>query len=297
MDYILENEFLKVTVSSVGAELKSVICKADDVQHIWQADPAVWGSHAPILFPYTGRLKDGKMTAKGQTFDNLKPHGFARTLEHSFVYQNKETLVLQLTDSPETLAVWPWQFRLLSAFTIEGDTLHHTLTVENRDEEDIQFGLGFHPGFALPFDDIHTPDDYCLGFDKLESPLCMDTSNQGLISGKTYYLGKNIRNIPLDDQLFASDSHCMTGLQSDTLGIYEKGTGRAVVCSIKAFPHCLIWSKPGVPQFVCIEPWMSLPSPLEGSCAWEEKPAAARLQPGESFSATMSTAFVRQQPD
>ena len=59
MEYIIENELIKVTVTTWGAQVKSVIHKADGVEHMWQADPAVWGYHAPILFPWTGRLKDG----------------------------------------------------------------------------------------------------------------------------------------------------------------------------------------------------------------------------------------------
>ena len=293
MEFIIENEYLKVTVTGDGAQIKSVIRKSDNVEHMWQADPEVWGYHAPILFPYAGRLKDGKMIAKGQTIENGAPHGFARLMEHTLVVKNKDTLVLQLTDSPETLAMWPYRFRLLSSFVLDQDVLHHTLTVENRDDEEMPFGIGYHPAFALPFDDKHTYADYELRFDKLESPLCMDTAPRGLISGGTYYLGKNINTIPLDEQLFANDSHCMVGLQSDTLGLYEKDTGRGVVCSIKSFPYCLIWSKPGQPKFVCIEPWNSLPSPEQGGYEWSEKPAAAIIAPGESWSTTLSTAFVR----
>ena len=293
MEFTIENEYLKVTVTNNGAQLKSVLRKSDNVEHMWQADPAVWGSHAPILFPHTGKLKDGKMIAKGKTIENCPPHGIARNAEHELVVKNKDTLVLQLTDSPETLARWPYKFRLLSSFVLDQDVLHHTLTVENRDEEEMPFGIGFHPAFALPFDDQHTYEDYELRFDKLESPLCMETLPKGLITGNTYYLGKNLTAIALDDHLFDNDSHCMVGLRSDTLGIYEKNSGRGVVCSIKSFPYCLIWSKPGAPKFVCIEPWMSLPSPEAGGYEWSEKPAAAILAPGESWSTTMSTAFVR----
>ena len=50
---------------------------------------------------------------------------------------------------------------------------------------------------------------------------------------------------------------------------------------------------PGKPHFVCIEPWMSLPSFEGSSIKWEDKPAAAILSPGESWSTTLSTAFVR----
>ena len=293
MDYIIENEYLKVTVTTSGAQIKSVIRKCDGAEHIWQADPEVWGNSAPILFPHCGRLLDGKFIAKGETYETNLGHGFARLMEHTFVYQNKDTLVLQLTDTPETLVLWPYKFRLMSAFTIEGDVLHHTLTVENRDEEEMPFGIGYHPGFAIPFDDKHTFADYELRFDKLESPICLDTSCGGLISGKTYYLGNNLNTIPIDEELFANDSHCMTGLQSDTLGIYEKDSGRAVVCSIKNFPYCLIWSKAGEPKFVCIEPWHSLPSRTDGGYDWDQKPAAAILQPEESWSTTLSMAFVR----
>ena len=77
------------------------------------------------------------------------------------------------------------------------------------------------------------------------------------------------------------------------LGLYEKDSGRGVVCNIKNFPYCLIWSKPGVPKFICIEPWNSLPSYAEGGYSWEEKPAAARIQPGQCWSTTLSTSFVR----
>jgi aldose 1-epimerase len=293
MEYILENDFLKVTVTTWGAQVKSVVRKCDGVEHIWQADKAVWGYHAPILFPYCGRLKENKHIAKGQTYEWNAQHGFARTMEHEFVFQNKHTLVLQITDTPETLAVWPYKFRLMSAFTLEGDVLHHTLTVENQDEEELSFGIGFHPAFTLPFDENHTFKDYELRFDKNESPICLQMSPRGLVTGNTYFLGNNLNTIPVTEELFANDSHCFIGLQSDTLGLYEKDTGRAVICDISQFPYTLIWSKPGMPRFVCIEPWHSLPSPEGGSIRWEEKPAAAILLPGEAWSCTLSTTFAR----
>ena len=110
---------------------------------------------------------------------------------------------------------------------------------------------------------------------------------------RIFAISANIHALPIDEQLFANDSHCMVNLKSATLGIYEKGTGRAVVCNIAEFPYVLIWSKPGMPKFVCIEPWHSLPSAEGGSIKWEEKPAAAILNPGEAWSCTLSTSFVR----
>lgn len=292
MDYRIENEFLQVTVTTNGAQLKSVVHKQDGVEHMWQADPAVWGYHAPILFPHAGKLKDATLTAKGKDHPG-RPHGFARNLEHKFVSCEGNSIVLELTESEETLALWPYKFRLVSTFTLEGDTVHHTLTVENHDEEQMPFGIGFHPGFMLPFDDKHTYEDYELRFDCLESPLCLGVTAGGLMKNEHSYFAKNIRSIAIDEHLFDNDSYCLTGLASRTLGLYEKDTGRGVVCGIHNFPYVLIWSKPGAPKFICIEPWNSLPSPVEGSTDWDEKPAATILQPGESWDTTLSTSFVR----
>ena len=165
--------------------------------------------------------------------------------------------------------------------------------MENLDNDKLPFGIGYHPGFAVPFDDQHVATDYELRFNELEAPVCLNCLPTGLVQKDHYYLPANITSLPIDDQLFANDSHCMVNLKSATLGIYEKGTGRGVVCNIADFPYTLIWSKPGMPQFVCIEPWHSLPSAEGSSIKWEEKPAAAILNPGEAWSCTLSTSFVR----
>lgn len=292
MEYTIENEYLKVTVTTWGAQVKSVIRKCDGVEHMWQADKAVWGYHAPILFPHAGKVVDGTIHAKGKDYPSGQ-HGFARLMEHDFVEKNRDTIVLELCSSPETLAKFPYEFRLISTFTLDNDTLHHTLTVENLDEEMLPFGIGYHPAFTIPFDDKHTAEDYELRFSEMESPLCVSCQPNGLVRGKCYYLGSNIDAIPIDNRLFANDSHCMVNLKSKTLGLYERDTGRAVICDIEEFPYTLIWSKPGTPKFVCIEPWHSLPSAEKTGTDWTQKPAAAILAPGEAWETTLSMRFAR----
>lgn len=293
MIYTIENELLKVSVTTWGAQLCSVVRKCDGAEHIWQADKSVWGYHAPILFPYAGKLVDGKMEAKGGVYEGGQ-HGFARLMEHAFVRQSANEIVLELTENEQTLAQWPWRFRLTSHFILEGDRLLHRLEVENRDEDDMRFGIGYHPAFSVPFDEGHTAADYELRFDSIQSPMCLNTNPLGLLHGDWYFLGKNLDTIPLTPDLFANDSHCMFGLSAKTLGLYEKGTGRGVVCEIDHFPYCLIWSKPGWPTpFVCIEPWMSLPAAETDGYDWCSRAAAAQLQPGQKWHVDLATRFVR----
>lgn len=294
MEYILENEYLKVTVTTRGAQVKSLIRKSDGVEHIWCGDPEVWEHHAPILFPCCGRLKDSTLEAKDQVATNCIPHGFDRTMEHKMVFCGENSVVMELTETPQTLALWPYRFRLVSTITLEGDTIHHTLTVENHDEEEMPFGIGFHPAFAIPFDDKHQTEDYVIRFDNVESPICLGLTPDGLVDDTFYYLGKNIREVPVSRELFSKGSHFMTGLSSRTMGLFEQDTGRGVVMSIRNFPYVVLWAKGGMePRFVCMEPWHSTPSPANGSSKWEEKPAAAILAPGQEWSTTLSTSFVR----
>ena len=292
MDYTIENNLLRVTITQWGAQIKSVVHKSDNVEHIWNGNPEVWRFQTPVLFPYCGKVKDGRIEIRGRVVENAPSHGVVRAMTHELVARTADSLTLAISSCEETLAVFPYRFRLLSTFRLEGESLHHTLIVENTDNSDFSFGIGYHPGFSIPFDAQHGPLDYEFRFSDIESPICLETPT-GLLNGRYYVLGHNIQRIPVTDKMFDGGSHCMVNLSSKTLGIYEKDSSRAVVCEISSHPYCLIWSQPGMPQFLCIEPWDSLPSKEDGGYLWEQKEAAAVVQPGQQWSTTMKIAFVR----
>ena len=83
MQATIHNEFLTLTVDTHGAEAVSLKNAAGE-EMLWQADPAIWKRHAPILFPWTGKLVDGTFAAKGKTWKGGQ-HGFARDLEHTLL--------------------------------------------------------------------------------------------------------------------------------------------------------------------------------------------------------------------
>lgn len=295
MQVTIENQDIRLTVDTHGAEPVSVINRHTGAEMLWQGDKAVWGRHAPILFPYTGKLTGGKLRAKGMEYTGGQ-HGFARDVEHKLVRQTDDTLVFELHADKQTLDKWPYAFVLRSTFRIQGKTVAHTLTVENPVEEQLRFGIGYHPAFAIPFDDQHKTTDYEFRFDELESPLCVSALPDGLLNGTNfYYLARNTKAIPLTDDLFDNDSHCMVNLRSANLALVEKDTGRRINCNIEGYPYVLIWSsnKAKPLRFVCIEPWHSLPGEQNGPIDWDERPCAASLAKGESWSTTLTTTFDR----
>ena len=73
-------------------------------------------------------------------------------------------LVLACEDTEETRAIYPFRFRYAIAYTLEHQTLHITVTVDNRDSQTMYFSVGGHPGFNLPLEEGLAYDDYCLQF-------------------------------------------------------------------------------------------------------------------------------------
>ena len=60
----MENENLRVQISDHGAELSSIYDKAADREAVWIGDPAFWNRHAPVLFPFVGKVNGGFYTHK-----------------------------------------------------------------------------------------------------------------------------------------------------------------------------------------------------------------------------------------
>lgn len=117
MQYTIENEYLRLTVDTHGAEAVSVVNKATGAEMLWCGDPAVWGRHAPILFPYTGKLTGGKMIAKGQRVCRRPARLCPRCGAHPGG-QDRDKPDPGLQANEETRAKWPYEFELRSTFEL-----------------------------------------------------------------------------------------------------------------------------------------------------------------------------------
>ncbi|MFR9189138.1 MAG: hypothetical protein ACLVL7_01950 [Anaerotruncus massiliensis (ex Togo et al. 2019)] len=78
----------------------------------------------------------------------------------------------------------------------------------------------------------------------------------------------------------------MKGLRSSWVQLEEAETGRYLRISCEGYPYTLLWSKPGIPGFLCIEPWHGLPGRADLGHAFSERPCLTTLAPGESWSCT-----------
>ncbi len=286
MIHRIEDQGLRVDVNSLGAELWSLYKKEEDIEYLWQGDTEVWPNRAPVLFPHCGRLKENRYIHNNRIYES-PIHGFVRDHEHRVVDQSKTSITFLLSDSPETLKVYPFRFNLYTRFQLDNGKLTQSFEVENKQEEVMLFSLGYHTGFKVPFDAFHGVEDYSIVFEKEESPVELKCNEEGLLNGKEEVYMKNRRTIDVHEGLFPS-SFILSGLKSEYVSIVEKDSGREIKVGIKDFPYVVFWSKPKKIHFICVEPWYGLPDAADTQGSFETKPGILTLSPGQRFSCQMT---------
>lgn len=288
MKYKLENDELSVTISSKGAELSSLWHKASQTEFMWQADPAIWGKHAPFLFPIIGSLKNGEYQHDGNAY-KLPRHGFLRDMELNLISQSGSHLEMQLTSTDQTLEVYPFQFDLRISYQLDGCQLVTTFDVRNVGENKMYFNLGTHPAFAIPFEEGERLDTHYLKFEKPETLARHMLTANGLFSGVTEPVLDGTDILQITPTLFDQDALVFKDLKSRSVELKSKSSAKSVRVSFSDFPYLGIWAKPGAP-FVCIEPWIGCADHENASGELADKEEIVSLAAGKKYVAKLEVA-------
>ena len=272
----ITNGILNVYVKSHGAELCSLKDSGGN-ELLWQADPAVWNRHAPVLFPIVGKLRDGCYTLNGKTYE-LPPHGFARDMDFALIERSSSDLVYQLLPTAETRKSYPFEFDFRIAYHLTGQTLSIKYSVKNGSKGTMPFSVGAHPAFMLP-----GPIDECvLEFGKKETLYARLINSKGLLSNETVPVLKDSNILPLSKTLFDRDALIFLDMASDRITLSTKNSSRRLTVEFPGFPQLGIWAKPGAP-FVCIEPWYGHADPEQPYGDIMNKPGIRQLPAGVTF--------------
>lgn len=165
----IENNFLRIKAREYGAELTSLFDKKNNIEHLWQADPAIWGWHAPLLFPVVGRCLNDEIIIDGRKF-KMEKHGFARKSNFKLLELADTRMVFSLKSDEQLLKIYPYNFELLVAYRLSKNTVSVSYEVINRDNKNIYFSIGGHPAFAIPFFSEEDYHNYYLEFEEKRMP-------------------------------------------------------------------------------------------------------------------------------
>lgn len=283
---MLSNDILSVSIRPQGAELTSIFHKPSGTEHLWQGDPAVWGWHAPNLFPVVGGCLNNQIWVDGQAYP-MSRHGFTRQSVFALAEQTESMARFVLTDSEETRASYPYRFVFEIVYTLEGATLAVTYRVRNTDDRPVFFSVGAHPAFNVPFGANEDLTDYWLEFAYTEPLQTHLLSPEGYFTGQTEPIEQIDNRIPLTKHLFDKDALVIKSLRSRAVQIRSKNHDRAVTVRFDQFPYLGIWAKPGAP-FVCIEPWLGCADSVGEPVPFPQKEAIQQVGVGEVFEATFT---------
>ena len=269
------------TFDTMGAELVS-LKSSSNIEHLWQGDATYWASHSPVLFPCVGKSRDDIAIIDGEKYE-MPRHGFPRKMEFELVSQSANTAVFSLKSNEETRKFYPRNFDLQIKYVLKNNTIEVCYIVNNLDEKELYFSIGAHPGFNVPLIEGETYEDYILEFEKEETADIAEIIPNGLRTGNRIPYLKNQSILPLKHSLFDKDVLIFDNLKSRTISMKSKISGKGVKLEFPDFPHLGLWSNFGETPFVCIEPWIGLPSTVDSDYTLESKTGIIKLQKGETF--------------
>ncbi len=279
---IISNSEIAVTMSTKGAQIISV--KKNGEEKIWIGDPNVWPSHAPILFPICGGLKDDKYIYEGKEY-SLQKHGYVRFLEFELESHSAEKAVFLHRYNEETLAQFPFEYELRVIYTLEGNALRVDYRVKNLSDKEMYFSVGGHEGYYCP----EGIEEYSVIF---EEPEMLDSNilDGNLLLYKTVNVGKNVRELPLKYEYFAVDALVFLNLKSRKLTLKNNKTGACVGLDFEGQDFFLLWTKPGA-KYICLEPWCGHPDFIDSNYDFKNKPGIIRLPGKEEITKSHTISF------
>ena len=145
----VSNQELTIRVSEHGAELSSIVANATGKEYLWQADPAFWKRHSPVLFPIVGSVWKAEYRNEGTMYP-LSQHGFARDMDFTLIDEAENELRFALESTPDTLRAYPFPFLLEIGYRLEGNKVEVLWRVKNTGDKTMHFQIGAHPAFLYP---------------------------------------------------------------------------------------------------------------------------------------------------
>ena len=282
--HTLKNDILTVQVKEHGAELSSI--RKGSTEYLWQADPAFWGRHSPVLFPIVGSVWEKRYRVAGAEYE-LGQHGFARDMDFTLVEGNATEVRYRLESSAETLAKYPYPFLLEIAYRLQGNKLEVIWEVYNPSEEDMYFQIGAHPAFYYPDYDPQTAERGFLSFDRSEGLECIRIKEKGCVDAVTRYPLEIPRDgkLPLTRETFDEiDTIMLEDSQVSRVTLHRNDASPWLSLCFDA-PVIGIWSPPTKnAPFICLEPWYGRCDRAGYEGDYRDKDWIQSLAPGERFS-------------
>jgi len=213
----------------------------------------------PVLFPFPNRIRDGRFTFQGRTFEVNPPrHGFVRdkawrVVAHGSTDEAGAWLTARFDAqdyAEQILTQFPFPFQLDVTYRLKDSELVMETIARNNADADMPTGFGIHPYFRKPArGTLAVPADK-----RWELEESLPTGRLLDVAGKfELRSAANVSELQLDD--------IYTGVTTDADGLArcvltDEDAGRQTIVEFDAqeFPHVVVYTPPAPRQAICVEP-------------------------------------------
>lgn len=282
---LLSNNRLSIQINAKGAELASLVSLSTGHEYLWQADPAFWARHSPVLFPIVGAVWNNVYTHQGESYP-LSQHGFARDREFALVSQSDTEVLYRLVHDEDTLARYPFPFCLEIGYRLSDNCVEVLWRVVNTGAAELPFQIGAHPAFNYPNFEATSPERGSFAFDRTDSFRYQLIAQKGCVAPKLHTLTLSPEGLlPLDIHTFDSDALVIPDSQLKRVALLDRNRCPYLTLHFDA-PVVGLWSPPGKnAPFICIEPWYGRCDEAGYAGEFRDKEWMQHLAPGQTFEA------------
>ncbi|MES2651808.1 MAG: aldose 1-epimerase family protein [Bacteroidota bacterium] len=268
MEFYIENEHLRASFASKGAELQYITGVDSGTEYLWSGDVKHWPKFSPILFPIIGALKENSYQFEGETYV-LPRHGFARDMDFEVDKVSEQEILFTLTSTSETLKIYPFDFKLGLRYKIIGASICCTYEVSNLASKELLFSIGGHPAFAAPLNKQGSYEDYFLQFNA-DDELTYHEIEDNLISNETVTINLKDKKLFLKHDLFYKDALVFKKLKSTSISLMNTKNYNGINFKFEDFPYFGIWAAKDA-NFVCLEPWCGIADSVDHNQQLKDK--------------------------
>ena len=291
----LSNQQLTIQVAEHGAELSSIVANATGKEYLWQADPAFWKRHSPVLFPIVGSVWNKEYRHEGNVYP-LSQHGFARDMDFTLVSESENEVRFVLKSSEETLKVYPFPFVLEIGYRLTGNQIEVLWKVKNAGDKTMHFQIGAHPAFYYPNYVEDQPDRGYFKFDVRTGLTYRALAEKGCV-------GDEVRPVPIDAEgylplnvhTFDIDTFIIENSQVKRVDLLDVDKQPYLSLTFTA-PLVGLWSPPTKnAPFVCIEPWYGRCDRVNYKGEYSQRDWVQHLEAGATFDASYTIEITSAQ--
>ncbi len=230
----------------------------------------------PILFPYPGRVRDGRFNFGGRDYQlDVAPrmghaiHGLVlmrpwQVVEAAATDEGAKVVAsLESADHPEIARQWPFPFRITIGFTLSGGTVLLDAEATNVGTGPLPIGFGIHPWFRLPLTEAGARERCLI---RVPAQRLWEVEPSILPTGRILDLpaDRDFRELRPIGQTTLDDNYTEVVLESGESECLYRDPAAGAEVSVRAdsgFREIIAYAPAHLPA-ICLEPYTCVPDAL-----------------------------------